>query len=148
MNKEKKKQNKKAANVVPVFYASDVNYLPYLSVSLLSLKKNANRKNNYKIYILHTGIDTYSMKPIIALNESGFDIEFIDVKNRLQKIKHELQLRDYYTGATYYRVFIANMFPQYDKAVYLDSDTVILGDISKFFNYNLKDNFVGYSILS
>ena len=33
------KENKK---IIPIFYACDTNYLPYLSVSLISLKKHAN----------------------------------------------------------------------------------------------------------
>lgn len=134
MNKEK---------IIPIFYASDLNYLPYLSVSLLSLKSNANKKQNYKIYILNSGIDELKQTPILALKENWFDIEFINIKNKLDEVNSDLQLRDYYTVSTYYRMFIADMFIEYDKAIYLDSDTIILDDISKLFSYKLGDNFVG-----
>ena len=35
------------------------------------------------------------------------------------------------------------MFPQYDKAIYRDSDTVVLGDIAELYDVDLKDNYVG-----
>lgn len=133
----------RTARIVPVFYAADTNYLPFLSVSLLSLKINADRNFNYRIYVLHTDITSAEQEPLLALAEDGFSIEFVCVKNELEKIRTRLQLRDYYTGATYYRIFIADMFPQYDKALYLDGDTVITGDISRLYAYDLKDNLVG-----
>ncbi len=130
-------------NIIPIFYASDVNYLPFLSVSIASLKDNRNKKKLYKIHILNIDINEPAQKPILCLSEDGFDIEFVDITEKVEEIKNYLQLRDYYTGATYYRVVIANMFKEYDKAIYLDSDTIILGDISKMFNYNLGENYVG-----
>jgi lipopolysaccharide biosynthesis glycosyltransferase len=35
------------------------------------------------------------------------------------------------------------MYKEYDKAIYIDSDTVVLGDISELYNINLGDNLVG-----
>jgi lipopolysaccharide biosynthesis glycosyltransferase len=35
------------------------------------------------------------------------------------------------------------MFPEYDKAIYIDSDTCIVGDISELYNIDLKDNLFG-----
>ena len=52
-------------------------------------------------------------------------------------------LRDYYSKTTYYRLFIAEMFTEYTKAVYIDSDTIVQGDISEFFNTDIKDAYVG-----
>ena len=139
-NVKEKKSNKK---IIPIFYASDVNYLPFLSVSLQSLKENRCKKYLYKIHILHDGININDQLSILEYNESNFNVEFIDVNKKLNEIKNGLQLRDYYSGATYYRIFIANMFAEYDKAIYLDSDTIILGDISELYKYNLKNKYVG-----
>lgn len=130
-------------NIIPIFFASDSNYLPYLSVSLLSLMKNANKNYTYNIYILHSNISEIEQKPILKLSDKTFNISFVNVSERLQEVNSKLQLRDYYTGATYYRIFIANMFPSIDKALYLDSDTIVLKDISRLYNYDLMDNYIG-----
>lgn len=136
-------QKRAKERVVPIFYASDDNYLPYLAVSLESLKKNADKNYRYEIYILNAGVAGEYAKRVQKYADERFSVTFVDVTEKLEEVKRSLQLRDYYTGATYYRIFIAGMFPQYDKALYLDGDTVILGDIAKLYNTNIHDNFVG-----
>ncbi len=128
--------------IIPIFYAADENYLPYLTVSLTSLKENANREYAYEIYVLNSGMDLSKTDKVMKLEEEDFGIHFIDVSEQMRYIQEALQLRDYYTGATYYRIFIANMFPQYDRALYIDSDTIILGDISKLCTVELGDHFI------
>ena len=51
--------------------------------------------------------------------------------------------REYYSKTTYVRLFIAEMFPEIDKAIYIDSDTVVLGDIAQLYAYDLGDAYVG-----
>ena len=36
----------------------------------------------------------------------------------------------------------ADLFPDYDKVIYLDCDTIVLGDISELYNYDIKDYFI------
>ena len=141
--KAEREKRKTAVETIPVFYASDDNYLPYLAVSLQSLKAHASKNFRYEIYILHTGISAISATRVQKYAEDGFSVQFVDVSKQLEEVKRSLQLRDYYTGATYYRIFIAGMFPQYDKALYLDGDTVLLEDVSKLYRTPLGDNYVG-----
>lgn len=46
----------------------------------------------------------------------------------------------FFTMSIFYRLFIPNLFPQYDKAVYLDADTIICTDIAKLYNTEIGDN--------
>ncbi len=141
MNFMTEKKNYKG--IIPIFYAADENYLPYLIVSLSSLKENANHEYQYEIYILSTGISKAAEEKLNKYAEDNFHIQWVNVSKKMQDVKNMLQLRDYYTGATYYRIFIAELFPQYDKAIYLDSDTVVLGDISELYNVQISNNLVG-----
>ena len=59
------------------------------------------------------------------------------------KIKDKLYTRDYYSKTTYFRLFIPTLYPQYDKALYLDADIVVNDDIAKLYNINIKNNLVG-----
>ncbi|MCR5147100.1 MAG: 1-acyl-sn-glycerol-3-phosphate acyltransferase, partial [Clostridia bacterium] len=70
------------------------------------------------------------------------NIEFVDLNYYIEKIKDKLYTRDYYTKTTYFRLFIANLYPQYNKAIYLDSDIIVLGDISELYNVDIEDNLV------
>lgn len=39
-------------------------------------------------------------------------------------------------------MFLPNLYPQYDKVLYLDSDIVILDDIADLYNLEMEDNLV------
>ena len=134
-----------AKKIIPIFYAADENYLPYMAVSVCSLKEKASKAYKYQIYVLHAGMNEESenAKKLCKYEDEDFRFTFVDVSKQMQEVKNSLQLRDYYTCATYYRIFIANMFPQYEKAVYLDSDTVLLGDVSELYNVELGENLLG-----
>ena len=134
-------KNKKGT--IPIFFATDDNYLPYLAVTLESMYENASRDYDYKVYVLHSGVSQDYYEKIMRYSKPHFELEFVDVTARLKEIAEHLHMRDYYTCTTYFRVFIASMFPQYDKALYLDCDIVVLGDISELYNYDLGDNLIG-----
>ena len=127
---------------IPIFFATDDNYLPFLSITLESLWENSSHEYDYVMYVLHSGIRQEYQDKIMRYNKAGFSISFVDVTERLEEIKADLHMRDYYTATTYFRVFIASMFPQYDKAVYLDCDTVILGDIAELYHLDMGDNML------
>ena len=47
---------------------------------------------------------------------------------------------------TYLRLFIPILVPDYDRVLYIDSDTLIRGDISDFYNTNFNNNFFSAAI--
>ena len=132
-----------ANTTIPVFYACDDTFVKYTIVSIYSMIKNASREYAYHIYILHTGISQPMQEKVLALKNENFEISFEDVTDYLHSIADKLPIRDYYSKTTYYRLFIAEMFPQYDKAVYIDSDTIIQGDISKLYRTDIRDAYLG-----
>lgn len=127
---------------IPIFYACDDNFIKYTVVSLSSMIKNASPEYDYRVYILHTQISEKMKIELLKLQTSAFSISFINLENRLDSISDKLPIRDYYSKTTYYRMFIAEMFSGYDKAIYIDSDTVVQGDISRLYETDLKDNYV------
>ena len=129
--------------IIPIFYACDDAFVKFTIVSMHSLIKNASKEHHYVIHILHTEISDEMKAMVNRLAGENFEIQFIDVTNYLQTISEKLPLRDYYSKTTYYRLFIAEMFPQYSKALYLDSDTVILGDVSELYLTDIGDAYLG-----
>ena len=132
----------KRVEEIPIFFASDNNYAPYLAVALKSLLSNASPDYFYKIHILTTNLDEEICEKIKRLATPNSSIEIISLAGEIEHIKHRFQLRDYYSIETYYRFFIADMFPQYDKALYLDCDIVVLGDISNLYLTNISNYLV------
>ncbi len=130
-------------NVIPIFYACDDNFVKYTAVSLVSLKENASREHRYHVHVLHTNISEQMQKVILDMQDENFTVSFDEVTEYLESISESLPLRHYYTRTTYFRLFIAQMFPQYDKAIYIDSDTVVKGDISELYSTEMGDFLVG-----
>lgn len=128
---------------VPVFFATDDNYAPFLAVTFKSILDNASKDFSYKFYVLTTNLSSSYEKRIKEFESEDVKIEFIYLKDTIEKIKVKFHLRDYYSIETYYRFFIANMFPQYDKVLYCDCDVIVLGDIAELYNHNIDNYLVG-----
>lgn len=138
-NKDKLAEEK----IIPIFFATDDNYIPFLEVALRSLIDNASKDYKYNIHILNTGLKSDNKNAILSLNDNNFNIIFDDISNCIEPIKNKLKNVYHFSLITYYRLFIEKLFPQYDKVLYLDCDIVVLGDISKLYNVNLSGNLVG-----
>lgn len=129
-------------NEIPIFFATDDNYAPFLTVCLKSMLANASKDYFYKIYVLTTNLDPKLQGRIKQSLTPNSTIEFISLKNELDKIQDLFHLRDYYSKETYYRFFVPDLFPDYDKVLYIDCDTIILGDVAQLYNTDIKDYFV------
>lgn len=130
-------------NVVPVFYAADENYIPFLAVALASLKAHASKEREYRVHVLCSGKLGENAKKLQAMATENIRVSFHDVSARIEEIVNVLHCRDYYTPAIFYRLFIPDLFPQYDKAIYLDCDTVLCADIAELYDIDLKENLIG-----
>lgn len=134
MNKELKE--------IPIFFAIDDQYIPFLAVALKSLIENANKDYKYLIKVLHTNVQEEHMKQIKKYEDENVNIEFVDLSYYIGKIQDKLYTRDYYTNTTYFRLFLPELYPQFDKVLYLDSDIIVLGDISELYNTDMGTNLV------
>ena len=133
--------------VIPIFFATDNNYVPFLAVALTSLLDNASNDYFYKIYILTTSLKKEYIEQLKLIcrdaRPDGVSIDFVSLTEEMDKSSGNFDLRDYYSKETYCRVFIPRVFPQYDKVIYLDCDIVVKGDISEFYNIDIGDNILG-----
>lgn len=128
---------------IPIFFACDDRFVKFTTVSIASILANASKNFFYEIHILHTDISSENAERVKRMETERCSIFFDDVTDRLEALRGRLPLRDYYTKTTYFRLFIADMFPMYDKAIYIDSDTVVIGDISELYAYELGSCLVG-----
>ncbi len=135
---------KKMKQEIPIFFSTDDNYIPCLSVAIHSLKENSSNENNYRIIILHTGMSLRGKAEVKKLEDENVKISFQNISHITTKLSKELalRLRDYYSETIYYRMFIPSMFPEYEKAIYLDADIVLQDDVAKLYDLDLGDNLI------
>ncbi len=135
-----KKINKE--RTIPIFFAVDDNYAPYLAAALMSLKDHTRTHNFYDINILVEKISNEHKNNLLSIASDNIEITFCDVSDKVSALCSRLHLRDYYTRATYYRFFIPEMFPQYDKGLYLDCDIIITRDVADMYNTQMGNNLL------
>lgn len=132
---------------VPVFYSISDDFTPYAAVSLHSLVKHADPKRDYTVTFLHQGLSRDHEKALAAYNRANVHIKFYEMSDELLKPiqdRKENYLRgDFFAMSIFYRLFIPDLFPEYDKVVYIDSDTVLNDDIAKLYDHDLGNNLLG-----
>lgn len=140
---------------VPIFYATDEKYAPFLSVSLTSLIANTDptADTTYRILIVHRGLSEESQQLFRQMATDRIAIELYPMESYLIEAinsdRNKLNA-DYVTMTIYFRLFLSEMFPEIDKAIYLDADTIINADIAQLYRIDLghdliaavADNFV------
>ncbi len=137
-----KVQKNKSLPKIPIVFATNENYAPYASVTIDSLIKNSSKKYFYDIYIFYTELAKETIQKFQNMSEENFNVTCLDVNAFIDK---ELNLYEnfHFTKEMYYRILIPSILENYDKVIYLDSDMVILGDISELFKEDISDYVLG-----
>lgn len=129
---------------IPIFYSISDDFTKYAAVSLHSLVKNANSTNDYTVYFLSQDLSVHHQAALSALGSKNVHVKFFhiddDLVKPIQNRKENFLRADFFTMSIFYRLFIPDLFPQYDKAIYIDSDTIVNDDIAKLYHTNLGEN--------
>ncbi len=139
-----KQQNQNLIRI-PVFFAVDENYFEYLTVAITSILESKNENDYYDFFVLSDDFDKEKISKLKKLENGYVTVNFIDVAEKLKGINAKLveTLRDYYTVSIFYRIFIPSLFPSLKKAIYLDSDIIVKGNLRELFDVDLKENLLG-----
>ena len=128
-------------NNIPVFLSSDNNYAPLVATTMASILSNT--KSFIEFYILDGGITSDNVEKIQSLknNFNNFSIEFI-------KIDYEECFKDFtpakrLTKAAFSRLLIPELKTPLNRAIYLDADTLLTGNIAEFYNEDLENYALG-----
>ncbi len=139
----------KKTKVVPVFLTITDDYAKYAAACVNSLIKNTNPERRYRVIIMFDHLSLKNRLRLRNLVSRNCAIEF-------HKMKYNLYMRiimkycstktgsgDFYSSAVYlYRTFIPRLFPQYDKAIYVDADTIFAGDVGELYDVELGENLM------
>ncbi len=138
-------RRQKMNNTVNVFFATDENYLPYLTVAIQSLKAYADREHDYRVRVLTTSESADMERALNSLSCGTVTVTVHNVRKKIEHIKDALalRLRDYYSESIYYRMFIPSMFPSLSRAIYLDSDIVLCRNVADLWHTELKGALIG-----
>lgn len=130
---------------ITVAFAISDNYTEYLGVSLYSLLKN-NPDNTFDVHVLSSDISQANKQTVLLLKKQfkNASIHFVTPDN---SIFESLPITiDHITKETYYRYVLADILPKTDKALYLDVDLMVLGDVRPLWETALDDDYAAGAI--
>lgn len=159
--------------IIPIVVTFDNYYCIPAGVSLFSMLANAKRERERErvklFYKIHCLVEGLSLENIAKLEEtiapfSAFSsIEFLDISNERLEPRHNYRKLDpliaseikklylklnafsqkRFSKMIMCRFFFASLFPQYDKMIMFDVDTLFVNDISESFFIPLGTHYFG-----
>lgn len=121
--------------------AADNNYAMPLAVMVRSALANLESNRKIALFILDGGISKSNKNKITkSLQSEQIDISWLQIDDTQL---NNLILTGHLTTAAYYRLLIPKLLPpEFNKAIYLDSDMIVKGNLEELWNIPLKDNYV------
>ena len=116
-----------------IVYMTNESYLFQTYVSISSLKMNKHHNISYDVYLLC--IEMQDIGDIKKLNDEDFCIHSIYIERNIYRY-------DANAGVVYYKMILHELL-DVDTVFHIDSDTVVIDDVSSIFDYNLTDYFCG-----
>jgi lipopolysaccharide biosynthesis glycosyltransferase len=128
-------------NTIPITFAANDYFAPYMAVMMQSIMENAGVSRTYRFFVLHTDITPATQADLQAqVNRfAHFGIDFIDVRQHIHNYDFFTANRPDLTAEAYFRLLIPELFSQYDRVIYVDGDMICRADISRLYDIELGD---------
>lgn len=121
--------------------AADENYLPYLACHLISLGRFASPGKSMEVTIIHRGIPARSQSQLEELLPRHHRTRWIEPLPRLLR---RIGAPPNFASCSphYFRLLMPFVLPDCLRAIYLDADTLVLGDLLPLWETDLAGNTV------
>lgn len=133
--------------IIPIVFATDDGYAPYLGVALHSLIVHTSPVNEYRIFIFCTHLSQEHKRRIRSLAKDHVKVEFLNVSEKTQNLQ-SYNDTTHLSVETTYRLLIPDILPEYDKVLYLDCDIAVLADVAELYQFDIKNKVLGVGQLS
>lgn len=125
-----------------VLYLSDNNYAVFLGVSITSLFENNRSATDLTVYVIDDRIAPENKDLLLSIARNyGREIVFLDISEGIRKLRDmgAPLYRGSYT--TYLKLFTFALMPDaVHRLLFIDTDTVVVGDISGIDTINMEGN--------
>ncbi len=148
--KEESNREDICTNIEPVFEKVDAaicivssnEYTPFASVVIQSIIENVDQNKYYDIVVFTDDMYIYNR---VRLEKQAYKLPNVSI--RVMDISKIIEDMDFYTWAqftpnTYYRLLAPDLFCNYEKVIYLDSDIVVNHDIADLYSIDLEDYYM------
>ena len=123
-----------------IVFICDENYVLPTAVAISSIYANKKSTTKYTVHILADQISAVSLQYFTGLSREDLKINVI---NQVQTPQMQRSKKEYLhvSTAALYKFYIADIFEDLDRILYLDSDLLIRRDLSELFDTDLTDAY-------
>ena len=125
---------------IPIALMTDHNYVLPTSVMIKSLIENKSLDTKYDIFILGDSLNASDKKLLNKFASNDICIKILDIKNDYADFANR---NPNMSNTTFLKFKISTLLNKYDKILYIDTDTIILKDLTNLYNTDLKDTYAG-----
>lgn len=120
-----------------IVFACNDKYVPHVGTAITSILMNADKDDKFDFYILQDDISEENKQKFEELKRiKDFNIKFIQVDKERFKDFHS----DRFTHYAYYRYIIPEIIRE-KKALYLDSDVIVMHSLKSLWNKEMDNNY-------
>lgn len=128
---------------IPVVLSSDERIFFSVAAVIVSMAEHAVEGTSYDVRVLCAGdvpeADRRRMCSI-ADRYQNVSVACIDMKDTYAAIR---KTHDYVNHVSAYRMLIPELLPEYDRALYIDTDVIVRDDLSELFETDLDGAYIG-----
>lgn len=122
---------------IPIAFICDENYVMPTGVAITSLIANKNPETIYDVHIYGNSITQKSKEKLQSMKQIDVQITVHDISNKINT--SSILDPEYVSNATYLKFELPSLLTQYNKALYIDSDTIITSDLTNLYNTDIDD---------
>ncbi|MDR2526805.1 MAG: glycosyltransferase family 8 protein [Rickettsiales bacterium] len=146
------REREREREVVSVFLTSDSNYIHYVATTIASICYSSINSNTFiKFYILADNVSLFRKKQVEELKNKfdNFDIVWADLSQKDKDFIYQAYMKDdkrdsYLKNiSNYSRFLLPTIFSEVKKAIYLDTDIIVYGNIAELYNHDLEGYIIG-----
>lgn len=137
---------------IVVVCAADDNYAMQLAVTGRSALVNLKGDRKILLFIIDGGIKNHNKQKILkSLNSQKCEVKFVSIPEFLLRNIEEVHMdseglitkAEYVSIASFYRLLIPELLSdKFEKAIYLDCDLVVRGNLEQLWQTDLGDNYL------
>lgn len=121
-----------------IIFSTDEKYVRHVGVSVISLLENNKESVELNIDIIEFGVSEQSKEKLLEIaNKYNRKINFIESNTILPAANFSSA----FPVSSFARLFLMRL--AYDKAIYMDCDSVVNGSLEEIWNTDMSDFYVG-----
>lgn len=127
-------------NKIAVVFSTNKGFAMYTHIAIFTMLEHVNKDFFYDIRVFITDNAEKEKKMLETLSRDCATVTCMDVSEYVGDA--DLRGINNISKETFYRLFIPIIIPEYERIIYLDSDLIVLSDVSKLMDIDLE----GYAL--